>query len=127
MRELHRVAGPYDDDDLSLLQNPPWGYARGRPVEHRCQRGASHSSSRTAAQPSREGKNMELRVERDALVDAVGWTARSLPTRPPMQVLLGLLLESTESGLPVSGFDYEVSSQITVDAGVAEAGRVLVP
>jgi DNA polymerase-3 subunit beta len=70
---------------------------------------------------------MELRVERDALVDAVGWTARSLPTRPPMQVLLGLLLETTDAGLSVSGFDYEVSSQITVDAMVGEAGRVLVP
>jgi DNA polymerase-3 subunit beta len=70
---------------------------------------------------------MELRVERDALVDAVGWTARSLPTRPPMQVLLGLLLETAQDGLSVSGFDYEVSSQITVDATVGEAGRVLVP
>lgn len=70
---------------------------------------------------------MELRVERDALVDAVGWTARSLPTRPPMQVLLGLLLETAQGGLSVSGFDYEVSSQITVDATVGEAGRVLVP
>jgi DNA polymerase-3 subunit beta len=70
---------------------------------------------------------MELRVERDALVDAVGWTARSLPTRPPMQVLLGLLLETTDHGLSVSGFDYEVSSQITVDAAVGDAGRVLVP
>jgi len=70
---------------------------------------------------------MDLRVERDALVDAVGWTARSLPTRPPMQVLLGLLLETTTDGLSVSGFDYEVSSQITVDATVGETGRVLVP
>ncbi len=39
---------------------------------------------------------MELRVERDALADAVVWTARSLPARPPMQVLLGLLLEVAE-------------------------------
>ena len=70
---------------------------------------------------------MELRVERDALVDAVGWTARSLPTRPPMQVLLGLLLETTDDGLSVSGFDYEVSAQISVDATVGETGRVLVP
>jgi DNA polymerase-3 subunit beta len=70
---------------------------------------------------------MELRVERDALADAVVWTARSLPARPPMQVLLGLLLETTESGLSVSGFDYEVSSQIQVDVTTAEPGRVLVP
>lgn len=70
---------------------------------------------------------MELRVERDALADAVGWTARSLPVRPPMQVLLGLLLETDERGLTVSGFDYEVSSQITVAVTSAEPGRVLVP
>ncbi len=70
---------------------------------------------------------MELRVERDALSDAVGWTARSLPARPPMQVLLGLLLEVTEEGLEVSGFDYEVSSRVRIDATAAETGRVLVP
>ena len=71
---------------------------------------------------------MELRVERDALADAVVWTARSLPARPPMQVLLGLLLEvGSEGGLSVSGFDYEVSSRITVEVTAAEAGRVLVP
>ena len=70
---------------------------------------------------------MELRVERDALADAVVWTARSLPARPPMQVLLGLLLETSDSGLSVSGFDYEVSSQITVPVTTAESGRVLVP
>ncbi len=70
---------------------------------------------------------MELRVERDALADAVVWTARSLPARPPMQVLLGLLLEAGESGLAVSGFDYEVSSRVTIDAQVAGEGRVLVP
>ncbi|MCU1587263.1 MAG: polymerase beta subunit [Frankiales bacterium] len=71
---------------------------------------------------------MELRVERDALADAVVWTARSLPARPPMQVLLGLLLDvGQDDGLSVSGFDYEVSSQINVDATVKEPGRVLVP
>jgi DNA polymerase-3 subunit beta len=70
---------------------------------------------------------MELRVERDALADAVVWTARSLPARPPMQVLLGLLLEVGDDGLAVSAFDYEVSSRIELPATVAEAGRVLVP
>jgi DNA polymerase-3 subunit beta len=70
---------------------------------------------------------MELRVERDALADAVVWTARSLPARPPMQVLLGLLLDVQEDGLAVSAFDYEVSSRIELPATVAEAGRVLVP
>ena len=70
---------------------------------------------------------MELRVERDALADAVVWTARSLPTRPPLQVLLGLLLEAGEQALSVSGFDYEVSSRVNVDVATATPGRVLVP
>ncbi len=70
---------------------------------------------------------MELRVERDAFADAVVWTARSLPARPPMQVLLGLLLETSDDGLSVSGFDYEVSSRIRVDVSTADPGRVLVP
>src|SRR4051794_19582519 len=71
---------------------------------------------------------MELRVERDALADAVGWSARSLPARPPMQVLLGLLLDvGQDAGLAVSAFDYEVSSRIELPATVAEPGRVLVP
>src|SRR5689334_244985 len=70
---------------------------------------------------------MELKVERDALADAVTWSARSLPARPPMQVLLGLLLEVGDDGLAVSAFDYEVSSRIELPATVSEAGRLLVP
>ncbi|HWG94873.1 MAG TPA: DNA polymerase III subunit beta [Mycobacteriales bacterium] len=76
---------------------------------------------------------MELRVERDAFAEAVTWTARSLPARPPMQVLLGLLLDASgPDGLEVSGFDYEVSSRVGLDStggllGVEEPGRVLVP
>ncbi len=75
---------------------------------------------------------MQLRVERDALADAVVWTARSLPARPPMQVLLGLLLEvgpddSGETGLEISGFDYEVSSRVRLPATSDSPGRVLVP
>jgi DNA polymerase III subunit beta len=70
---------------------------------------------------------VELRVERDALADAVVWTARSLPARPPVQVLLGLLLEVTDEGLSVSGFDYEVSSRVVLPTTAAEEGRVLVP
>ena len=70
---------------------------------------------------------MELRVERDAFADAVVWTARSLPARPPMQVLLGLLLELGPDGLEVSGFDYEVSSRVRLDVVAQETGRVLVP
>ena len=61
-----------------------------------------------------------------ALADAVAWGARSLPARPPMQVLLGLLLEASGGTLAVSGFDYEMSSRVELDARADEDGRVLV-
>jgi DNA polymerase III sliding clamp (beta) subunit (PCNA family) len=58
---------------------------------------------------------MKFRVERDALADAVAWTAKSLPSRPSVPVLAGVLLRVADQRLQVSGFDYEVSSQVTVD------------
>jgi DNA polymerase III subunit beta len=70
---------------------------------------------------------MRFVVERDALAEAVAWVARSLPSRPVLPVLSGLLLEAVPDGLTVSCFDYEVSARIAVDADVAEPGTVLVP
>ena len=70
---------------------------------------------------------MKLRVERDVLAEAVTWTARSLPTRPPVPVLAGLLLEARTDGvLVLSGFDYEVSAKVEIPAEVSEAGTALV-
>ena len=69
---------------------------------------------------------MKFRVERDALADAVAWTARSLPARPAVPVLGGVLLEVTDNTLTVSGFDYEVSTQVEVEVHAAVAGRALV-
>ena len=69
---------------------------------------------------------MKFRVERDVLADAVGWAARSLPTRPPLPVLAGLLLEATDDGLVLSSFDYEVSARVEVDAQISDPGRALV-
>ena len=70
---------------------------------------------------------MKFRVERDVLADAVTWTARSLPTRPPVPVLAGVRLEAESDGsLHLSSFDYEVSARATVAAEVAEPGVVLV-
>ena len=37
---------------------------------------------------------MKFRVERDVLADAVAWAARSLPVRPSVPVLAGLLIEA---------------------------------
>ena len=70
---------------------------------------------------------MKFRVERDVLAEAVTWTARTLPTRPPVPVLAGVLLDVTSDGvLTLSTFDYEVSARSTVPADVDEAGTVLV-
>ena len=72
---------------------------------------------------------MKFRVERDVLAEAVAWAARSLPARPPVPVLAGLMLDaSTEGGgrLVLSSFDYEVSARVEVPADVDEAGVALV-
>jgi len=69
---------------------------------------------------------VKIRVERDALAEAVAWTARSLPARPPVPVLAGLLLDAEGETLSLSGFDYEVSARVDVAAGIDEPGRVLV-
>ncbi|MCW2566584.1 MAG: polymerase subunit beta [Mycobacterium sp.] len=69
---------------------------------------------------------MKFRVEREALADAVAWTAKSLPARPPVPVLAGVLLEVDNHRLTVSGFDYEVSGQVGLDVDAETAGRVLV-
>ncbi|MCA1823391.1 MAG: DNA polymerase III subunit beta [Mycobacteriales bacterium] len=69
---------------------------------------------------------MKFRVERDEFADAVAWTARTLPVRPPVPVLAGLLLDVSADALRLSGFDYEVSAEATLSADTDEAGRALV-
>ena len=72
---------------------------------------------------------MKFRVERDVLADAVAWAARSLPVRPSVPVLAGLLIETAPDdvgGLVLSTFDYETSARATVPADVSAEGRALV-
>jgi DNA polymerase III subunit beta len=71
---------------------------------------------------------MKIRVERDGFADAVAWAARILPQKAALPVLAGLRIEATtDGGLSLAGFDYEVSAQAQLDVTVAEAGSVLVP
>jgi DNA polymerase-3 subunit beta len=74
-----------------------------------------------------EAARMRFVVEREVLAEAVAWVARSLPTRPVLPVLSGLLLEAAADGLSLACYDYEVSARIRVPAEVAEAGTALVP
>lgn len=69
---------------------------------------------------------MKFRVERDVLAEAVAWTAKSLPSRPSVPVLAGVMLRAVDGVLYVSGFDYEVSSQVTVEVQADADGAALV-
>src|SRR5689334_12035014 len=69
---------------------------------------------------------MKFRVERGALADAVTWAARSVPSRPTMPVLAGLLLTITGEKMSVSGFDLEASNEVELDVSAGEDGQALV-
>ena len=69
---------------------------------------------------------MKIRLERDVLAEAVQWAARSLPLRPSVPILAGLLVRADAEGVTFSSFDYETSAQIHVTAAVADEGQALV-
>ena len=68
---------------------------------------------------------MKFRVDRDVLADAVAWAARSLPVRPSVPVLSGLLIEASDDGLVLSTFDYETSARATLSAETSSIGNSL--
>jgi DNA polymerase-3 subunit beta len=68
---------------------------------------------------------VKIGVERDALADAVAWTARALPARPAVPVLAGMRLEAGAE-LSLSSFDYDVSAQASIQVSTEEEGTVLV-
>lgn len=70
--------------------------------------------------------DLKFRLDRDAFADAVAWVAKSLPARPTVPLLAGVLLTGSDDGLTVSGFDYEVSAQVQLAAEIASPGSVLV-
>jgi DNA polymerase-3 subunit beta len=69
---------------------------------------------------------VKIRLERDVLADAVQWAARSLPTRPSVPILAGLLLRADADGVTFSSFDYETSARISVAAEVSAEGEALI-
>lgn len=70
---------------------------------------------------------MKITIAKDVLADAVTWTARTLPNRPPVPVLAGIRINAEPTGVvELSTFDYEVSARSEVEAEVHEAGTVLV-
>ena len=69
---------------------------------------------------------MKIRVERDTLADAVAWAARTLPSRPSLPVLAGLVLTAEGDSLTLSSFDYEVSARVAISADIEIPGTTLV-
>lgn len=70
--------------------------------------------------------DLKFRLVREDFADAVAWVARSLPSRPTVPVLAGVLLTGSDDGLTISGYDYETSAEVRVAAEIASPGSVLV-
>jgi DNA polymerase III subunit beta len=68
---------------------------------------------------------VKIVLERDALADAVAWTARALPARPTVPVLAGIRLQAADD-LVLSSFDYDVSAEATVPVTTEQPGSALV-
>ncbi len=68
---------------------------------------------------------MKFVVERENLIDAVNWVARSLSARPMITALLGIKIDvGTE--IVLTGSNLETSTEATLDADIKERGTVLV-
>jgi DNA polymerase-3 subunit beta len=70
--------------------------------------------------------DLRFRLVRESFADAVSWVARTVPARPAIPVLSGVLLTGSDNGLTISGFDYEVSAEAQIAADIASPGSVLV-
>jgi len=68
---------------------------------------------------------VKIRIERDALAEAVAWAARTLPSRATLPVLSGLHLTADGDIVTVSSYDHDVSARIAVAATVLEPGSTL--
>jgi DNA polymerase III subunit beta len=68
---------------------------------------------------------VKIEVDRDALAEAVAWTARGLPARPALPVLAGMRLEAGHE-LTLASFDYDVSAQASIPVATEAEGTVLV-
>jgi DNA polymerase-3 subunit beta len=69
---------------------------------------------------------VKIRLERDVLAEAVQWAARSLPVRPSVPILAGLLVRADAESVTFSSFDYETSARISVPGMVADEGEALI-
>ncbi len=69
---------------------------------------------------------VSFRVAKDDLANAVAWVARSLPSKVTQPVLRAMLITADESGLELTGFDYEVSTRVRIPAEIETPGTTAV-
>ncbi|WEV69413.1 DNA polymerase III subunit beta [Bifidobacterium sp. ESL0775] len=69
---------------------------------------------------------MKVEINSTALADAVAWTTRVIDARPANPILAGIKLKAADGTLQLSAFNYEISAQHHIEAGVDEAGSILV-
>ncbi|HWU45314.1 MAG TPA: DNA polymerase III subunit beta [Humibacter sp.] len=69
---------------------------------------------------------MRFQANRDVLSEAVSFAVKLLPQRTTLPILSGVLIKTTDTGISLSSFDYEVSAQTEIAAEVEEPGVVLV-
>ena len=69
---------------------------------------------------------MKVEVNSQALADAVAWTTRVIDSRPASPILAGIRLEAIDGTLQLSAFNYAISARHHIEAGIDEAGSVLV-
>lgn len=69
---------------------------------------------------------MKFQVNRDVFSEAVSFAVKLLPQRTTLPILSGILIETIDSGLKLSSFDYEVSAQTEIAAEIEEQGKILV-
>src|SRR5690606_35446208 len=70
---------------------------------------------------------MKFAVDRDVLADAVAWTARAVPTRPPVPVLAGVLIDASADGtVTLASVAHEVPAPAALPPAVGRGGSLLV-
>lgn len=69
---------------------------------------------------------MKVEINSASFANAVAWTTHIIDTRPANPILAGLKIEAKEGTLYLSAFTYQLSAKHHIEAGVDEAGSVLV-
>jgi DNA polymerase III subunit beta len=73
------------------------------------------------------GTGLKLTCDRNELVRQVSVVSRALSMRSTVQILSGILLETTGDRLALAATDMELSLQASLEASVDEPGKAVVP